>query len=66
MPIGVVSGRVMWTLFARQLDVVAEPAVPMITIALIVLAALVAANALAALPARYARAVPAALVLRGE
>jgi MacB-like periplasmic core domain/FtsX-like permease family len=66
VPVGIVSGRLMWTLFAHQLDVVAEPAVPIIAIALVVLAALVAANALAVLPARYARAVPAALVLRGE
>ena len=46
-----------WNAFANQLDVVAEPAVPVIVISLVVLAALVAANLLAALPARSARAV---------
>ena len=66
VPVGIAAGRLMWTLFARQLDVVAEPAVPFIVIGLIVLAALVAANALAALPGRSARSVPAALVVRGE
>jgi hypothetical protein len=66
VPLGVVLGRHMWKLFARQLDVVAEPTVPMIAIAVIALAAVVAANALAALPARHARAVPAAFALRGD
>ncbi len=66
VPVGIAVGRLTWTLFARQLDVVAEPAVPIIVIAFIAVAALVAANALAAFPARYARTVPAALVIRGE
>jgi hypothetical protein len=63
VPLGVVLGRLTWQLFAGQLDVVAEPAVPVIAIALTVLAALVAANILAALPGRYARAVPTASAL---
>jgi ABC-type antimicrobial peptide transport system permease subunit len=66
VPLGIVLGRLMWKLFARQLDVVAEPAVPILTIAVIMVAAVIAANALAVLPARYARAVPAALALRDE
>jgi ABC-type antimicrobial peptide transport system permease subunit len=66
VPLGVVIGRVTWTLFARQLDVVAEPAVPITAISLIVLAAVVVVNALAAFPARYARGVPPSLVLQGE
>jgi hypothetical protein len=66
VPLGVVFGRLMWQLFARELDVVAEPAVPLIAIALIVAAAVLAANVLAALPARSARAVPPALALRDE
>jgi putative ABC transport system permease protein len=66
VPVGIVVGRLTWQLFARQLDVVAEPAVPLVAIMVIVVAAVVAANALAALPARSARAVPAALALRDE
>ncbi len=63
VPIGVVLGRLTWKLFAGQLDVVAEATVPVVAIALTVVAALAAANTLAALPARYARAVPSAFVL---
>jgi hypothetical protein len=66
VPVGVVLGRLLWQLFARELDVVAAPAVPLIAITLIVVVAIIAANALAALPARSARAVPAALALRDE
>jgi ABC-type antimicrobial peptide transport system permease subunit len=66
VPLGIVLGRLTWKLFAQQLDVVAEPAVPIIAISVIVLAAVVVANVLAALPGRYARAVPAALALRDE
>ena len=66
VPLGIVLGRLTWKLFAQQLDVVAEPAVPIIAISIIVLAAVVVANVLAALPGRYARAVPAALALRDE
>lgn len=66
VPLGVALGRVLWVQFARQLDVLAEPAVPLVAIAIVVVAALVAANVVSALPARYARAVPASLVLRTE
>jgi hypothetical protein len=52
--------------FAGQLDVLAEPAVPIGVIAIVVVAALVAANVVSALPARYARRVPAAVILRSE
>ena len=63
VPIGIVVGRLTWSLFAHQLDVVAEPVVPVAAILLTGLAAVAAANALAALPARYARTVPAAVAL---
>jgi hypothetical protein len=66
VPMGVVLGRVLWVQFAGQLDVLAEPAVPLAAIALVVVAAVAVANLLSALPARYARAVPASLVLRSE
>ena len=65
-PLGVALGRTLWNQFADQLDVVASPTVPALGLALVVAAAFVAANAIAALPARYVRAVPAALVLRTE
>jgi ABC-type lipoprotein release transport system permease subunit len=66
VPLGVVFGRLLWVRFANQLDVLAEPAIPLGLIAAVILAALVAANVLSALPARYARAVPVSLVLRTE
>jgi ABC-type antimicrobial peptide transport system permease subunit len=66
VPLGVALGRLTWNLFARQLDVLAEPAVPRVAIAVIVLAAVVAANALALLPARRARTLPAAMARRDE
>jgi hypothetical protein len=66
VPLGMVLGRLTWKLFARQLDVLAQPAVPFLAIAVIALAATAAANALASLPARYARAVPPASTLRDE
>jgi putative ABC transport system permease protein len=66
VPLGVVVGRFLWGRFANQLDVLAEPAIPLGLIAAVILAALVAANVLSALPARYARAVPVSLVLRTE
>ena len=64
VPIGVVLGRLTWKLFAGQLDVVAEPVVPVIAIGLTILAAVVAANVLAALPGHYAWAVPSASAFR--
>ena len=64
VPLGIVLGRVLWDQFARQLDVVAQPAVPAILIGIVVVAALVATNALAALPAHSARGVAPASALR--
>ncbi len=64
VPLGIVLGRVLWDLFARQLDVVAQPAVPAILIGCVVLAAIAMTNALAAVPARSARAVAPASALR--
>jgi ABC-type antimicrobial peptide transport system permease subunit len=66
VPLGVVFGRVLWVQFAGQLDVLAEPSVPLTAIGIVAAVALVAANILAALPARYARAVAPSLVLRAE
>lgn len=66
IPLGVVLGRLLWTQFARQLDVLAEPSVPITTIGLVGLLVLAATNLLAALPARSARNVPVSLLLRSE
>ena len=66
VPLGVVLGRITWNLFAHQLDVLAEPALPTVGIVVIVLTGLVVANVCAALPTRRARRAPAAVGLREE
>jgi hypothetical protein len=66
VPLGIVSGRVLWTLFAHELHVVPEPSVPVPTTVLVAIGALVLANIVAALPGYHAARTPAALVLRGE
>jgi hypothetical protein len=66
VPLGVVAGRVGWTLFADAAHVVPEPAVPLSTVAVIVVGAMVLANALAYGPGRTAARTSVALVLRSE
>jgi hypothetical protein len=66
VPIGIAFGRWLWTLFARQIGAIADPAVPVIQIVVIVAVSILLANAIAALPGRVAARTPAALVLRSE
>jgi hypothetical protein len=66
VPFGVIAGRGLWTLFAHALHVVAEPAVPSLTIALIAVGALVLANLVAAIPGYQAAHTPSALLLQAE
>ncbi|HEX2699408.1 MAG TPA: ABC transporter permease [Acidimicrobiales bacterium] len=66
IPVGVALGRVLWTLFAHQLNVVAAPALPLASIGYVVAITLLLANLLSALPARAARNLSAALVLSTE
>ena len=66
VPLGVALGRWLWVLFAHQLSAVAEPTVPMGSVALVGVLALVLANVVAALPGRIAARTPAALLLRSE
>jgi ABC-type antimicrobial peptide transport system permease subunit len=66
LPTGAVLGRALWSLFAHQLDVLAEPTIPLVAIGLLAAATVVLANLMSAIPARVARAVPVALVLRNE
>jgi hypothetical protein len=64
VPAGAALGRALWGLFAQQLDVLAQPAIPRAAIGSIVVATIMLANVVSAIPARAARAVPVALVLR--
>lgn len=66
IPLGVVVGRELWTLFARSINAVPDPTVPVVSVALVGVASLVFANLVAALPGRSAAQTSPALVLRAE
>lgn len=66
IPLGVVAGRWLWTLFAEQIYAVPRPAVPLAWVAVIGAAALVLAMLVALVPGRIAARTPAALMLRAE
>jgi hypothetical protein len=66
IPLGVVIGRQLWTLFAHNLNAVPDPTVPTLLVLLVGIGALVFANLVAALPGRSAARTPTALVLRAE
>jgi predicted lysophospholipase L1 biosynthesis ABC-type transport system permease subunit len=66
IPIGVLVGRELWTLFARSISVVPEPTVPVLSMVLLAAGALVFANVVALLPGRSAARTSAALVLAVE
>jgi ABC-type lipoprotein release transport system permease subunit len=66
IPLGIATGRWIWTLFAENLGVVVEPQVPWLAIVLLVPIAIVIANLIARWPAGIAARTPAATVLRSE
>ena len=66
IPLGAVLGRWLWTLFARNIYAVPEPAVPVILVIIVAVSALVLANVVAALPGRSAARTPTAQVLRDQ
>jgi hypothetical protein len=66
VPLGIVLGRIIWDLFAHQINVVPAPSVPVLSVVLIALGALVLANLVAAIPGRLAARTPTALLLRAE
>ncbi len=66
VPLGIVSGRVLWDLFARGINAVPAPTVPVLPEVLIAAGAIILSNVVAAVPGRIAARTPTALVLRGE
>ncbi len=66
VPLGIILGRWLWTLFARQIYAVPEPTVPIGPVILLSLGTLVLVNLVAALPGWAAARTPAALALRAE
>jgi ABC-type antimicrobial peptide transport system permease subunit len=66
MPLGIILGRWLWTLFAHGISVVPVPTVPAVSMVLVALGALVFANLAATVPGRTAARTPTALLLRAE
>jgi FtsX-like permease family len=64
VPLGILIGRYLWDLFAREINAVPQPTVPVLSIVLIVVGAMVLANAVAAIPGRMAGRTPTGLLLR--
>ena len=65
-PLGIVLGRTLWNVFARQIDVVASPTIPVPVVALVVVGALILANAVAAIPGYLAARTRTAVLLHSE
>ena len=66
LPIGVIVGRSVWTVFAKQLGVPPEPATPSIQLLLTVPIAVLLANVIATIPGMIAGAMKPAPALRAE
>jgi hypothetical protein len=66
LPAGIAGGRWAWRVFAAQLGVLPEPAVPLATILIAIPAAAALANLIAALPGQAAARTKPATILRTE
>jgi hypothetical protein len=66
LPAGIAGGRWVWRVFAAQLGVLPEPAVPLAAIFIAIPGALVLANLIAAVPGQAAARTQSATVLRTE
>jgi hypothetical protein len=66
VPLGIITGHIIWDLFAREINAVPQPTVPVLSVVLIVVGALVLANIVAAIPGRIAARTSTALLLRAE
>lgn len=66
LPVGIAVGRLIWTVFARQLGTLPEPVTPSLQLLLTIPGAVVLANMIAAVPAMMAGRMKPALALRAE
>jgi hypothetical protein len=66
IPLGIVVGRWLWELFAREINAVPYPTVSAPSVVLVALGTVVLANLVATLPARSAARTPTANMLRAE
>jgi len=65
-PLGIAAGRAAWRIFAEQLGVVPEPALPWAPLLVYLAAIVIVANVIAAVPARLAARTRPAAVLKAE
>ena len=66
VPLGIVIGRTLWSVFAREIQVVPNPSIPTATIALVAVGAIIVANVVAAAPGIQAARTRTAALLRAE
>ncbi len=66
LPLGIATGRWLWTLFARGISAVPDPTVPVLSMVAVALGAIVFANLAAVFPGRVAARTPTAVLLRTE
>jgi len=66
LPLGIATGRWLWTLFARGISAVPDPNVPVLYIAAVAFGAVLFANLAAVFPGIIAARTPTALLLRTE
>jgi hypothetical protein len=64
--VGVLAGRWLWIVFARNIGVVAQPTVPVIPLVILVISSLALANIVAFIPGVIASRTRAALLLRAD
>lgn len=65
-PLGVALGRLLWDLFAREINAVPDPSAPFVSVVLIAVGVLVVADLVAAVPGRIAARTPTAHAFRTE
>jgi hypothetical protein len=66
VPLGILTGRQLWTLFARNINAVPDSTVPTVSVILVVLGSFIFANLVATIPGRLAARTSTALTLRAE
>jgi ABC-type antimicrobial peptide transport system permease subunit len=66
IPIGIFIGRQLWFIFARSIDAVPDPSIPVWSIVFVGVGTILFANVVAAIPGRIAARTSTALVLRTE
>ena len=66
IPLGVITGRLVWIAFAQNMGAIETPVVPLVAFGIAALIIVTLANVAAAIPARRARRVRPAQLLRTE